>query len=178
MTTEPAGLTSRETVEAAQSGDEQAWQTLFEQHFTRLARFFRYRVESAEIAEDLAAEVFADAVRGLPKFRWRNRPFEAWLFSIARNRLALHYRKRKVEASLEADVEYRRDEYVSVEIRDILDRLSPEHRAAIEHRYILGLSGQEAAAAMGRSHGSFRVLLHRATKAFKLEYRDESREAA
>ena len=107
MATEGAGLTSRQTVEAARAGDEGAWRTLFEQHFERLARFFRWRVASDEIAEDLAAEVFADAYRGLEKFRWRNRPFEAWLFAIARNRLALQYRRRRDEATLDFDVEHR-----------------------------------------------------------------------
>ena len=173
MATEGAGLTSRQTVEAARAGDEGAWRTLFEQHFERLARFFRWRVASDEVAEDLAAEVFADAYRGLEKFRWRNRPFEAWLFAIARNRLALHYRRRRDQATLDFDVEHRRDDYASVEIRDVLEKLSDDHRTAIEYRYIIGLSGAEAAAAMGKSHGAFRVLLHRATTAFKDEYLGE-----
>ena len=173
MTADRAGITSRQTVEAARAGDEDAWRVLFEQHFTKLARFFRWRVASDEVAEDLAAEVFADAYRGLGKFRWRNRPFEAWICAIARNRLALYYRKRRDEATLDFDVEYRRDDYLSVEIRDVLARLSDDHRAAIEYRYILGLSGREAAAAMGKSHGAFRVLLHRATSSFKDQYREQ-----
>lgn len=173
MTAQQTGITSRQTVEAARAGDEDAWRILFEQHFTRLARFFRWRVASDEVAEDLAAEVFADAYRGLGKFRWRNRPFEAWLFAIARNRLAGYYRQRREEISLDFDVEYRRDDYLSVEVHDALARLSDDHRMAIEYRHIIGLSGAEAAAAMGRSHGAFRVLLHRATRAFKEQYQDE-----
>ena len=51
-----------------------------------------------------------------------------------------------------------------------LDRLEPDYRIAIELRYLLGLSGEEAAAVMNRSHGAFRALLHRATAAFKREY--------
>ena len=171
MTAEGVGVPGRETVEAARAGDEDAWRELFEAHFPKLARFFRWRVSSDDIAEDLAAEVFADAYRGLGKFKWRNRPFEAWLFAIARNRLAMHYRKARDEVELTMDVESRRDEYLAIEIREVLEQLPPDYRQAIEYRYIVGLSGQEAAAAMGRSHGSFRVLLHRATKAFEREYR-------
>ena len=62
-----------------------------------------------------------------------------------------------------------RDEYLAVEVRDLLDRLPADYRRAIEFRYVLGLSGLEAAAAMGRSHSSFRSLLLRATTAFKRE---------
>jgi RNA polymerase sigma-70 factor (ECF subfamily) len=173
LATDGLGLTDRRTVEAAKAGDEDAWRVLFEAHFAKVARFFRWRVSSETVAEDLAAEVFADAYRGLGKFRWRNRPFEAWLFAIARNRLAMHYRKLRDEAELQPETEYRRNEYLAVEIRDVLDQLPEDYRTAIELRYLIGLSGQEAAAAMDRSHGSFRVLLHRASKAFRDEYQGE-----
>ena len=173
MATDGVGLTDRRTVEAAKAGDEDAWRVLFDGHFAKVTRFFRWRVASETVAEDLAAEVFADAYRGLGKFRWRNRPFEAWLFAIARNRLAMYYRKLRDEAELHPDTQSQRNEYLAIEIRDVLERLPEDYRTAIEYRYVVGLSGQEAAAAMGRSHGSFRVLLHRATKAFQREYRGE-----
>ena len=153
--------------------DRETWRVLFDDHFAKVARFFRWRVSSETVAEDLAAEVFADAYRGLGKFRWRNRPFEAWLFAIARNRLAMHYRKLRDEVELQPETASQRNEYLAIEIRDVLERLPEDYRTAIEYRYMVGLSGQEAAAAMGKSHGSFRVLLHRATKAFQREYRGE-----
>ena len=161
---------ARQAVERARGGDETAWREIFDEHYPRLFRFYRSRVENDATAEDLAAETFAEAVRGLDRFQWRNRPFGAWLFGIARNRLRMHYRSRRVHAELPEEIGYARDEYVEVDVRDALDRLDPDHRLAIELRYLLGLSGQEAAAAMDRSHGAFRALLHRATAAFKREY--------
>ena len=92
------------------------------------------------------------------------------MFGIARNRLLTFYRKQKPATAELHDVEHVRDEYLEVEIRDVLERLPADYRAAIEYRYVLGLSGEEAAAAMGRSHGAFRALLLRATRAFKAEY--------
>ena len=161
---------ARRVVERARSGDESAWRELFDEHYPRLFKFFRSRVDSDATAEDLAAETFTEAVRGLGRFRWRNRPFGAWLFGIGRNRLRMHYRSRRVHAELPETIGYARDDYVAVDVRDALGRLDADHRVAIELRYLLGLSGQEAAAAMGRSHGAFRALLHRATAAFKREY--------
>ena len=161
---------ARRVVERARSGDESAWRELFDEYYPRLFKFFRSRVDSEATAEDLAAETFTEAVRGLGRFQWRNRPFGAWLFGIARNRLKMHYRARRVHAELPDEIGYARDEYVEIDIRDALERLESDHRTAIELRYLLGLSGQEAAAAMGRSHGAFRALLHRATAAFKREY--------
>lgn len=164
---------SRQTVEEARSGSDPAWRELFDAHYPKLAAYFRSRVDSPETAEDLAAEVFVEAYRSLGRFQWRNRPFGAWMFGIARNRLAMHYRRQRPQTAPLEDVEHVRDDYLEVEIRDVLQRLPADYRAAIEHRYVVGLSGAEAAAAMGRSHGSFRALLMRATQAFKREYGGE-----
>lgn len=161
---------AQEAVERARSGDESAWRELFEEHYPRLFGFFRSRVDNEATAEDLASETFTEAVRGISRFQWRNKPFGAWLFGIARNRLRMHYRARRVHAELPDEIGFARDEYVDVDIRDALARMERDHRLAIELRYVTGLSGQEAAAVMGRSHGAFRALLHRATAAFKREY--------
>ena len=162
----------RRRVAAAQAGDDQAWRELFEDHFPRLYAFMRTRVGDQMTAEDLAADTFADAFRGLPRFRWRNRPFGAWLFAVARNRLRMHYRSasRRETLPLLDDAAVTAEQTLPVDVRDALARLRPEQREALELRYLVGLSGAEAAAAMGRSHGAFRMLLHRATKEFKAQY--------
>jgi RNA polymerase sigma factor (sigma-70 family) len=161
------------TVEAARSGEASAWHELFDAHYQKLYRYFRSRLQSAEDAEDLAAEVFAEAYRSLGTFRWRSRPFESWLFGIARHRLLMYYRGRRPTQEIPESIGHVRDEYLGVEIQDVLERLPADYREAIELRYALGLSGIEAAAAMGRSHGSFRTLLSRASEAFRNEYRRE-----
>jgi RNA polymerase sigma-70 factor (ECF subfamily) len=171
----------RQRVAAAQSGDEQAWRELFDEFYPRLYGFMRARGCDRETAEDLAAEVFVDALRGLPRFRWRGTPFGAWLFKIARNRLLMHYRAqpRGQVAHLLDDtaagegVTLAVDASLGVDVRDALARLPRDYRMAIELRYVVGLSGMEAAAAMGRSHGAFRMLVHRAVVAFKLVFEDE-----
>ncbi len=161
----------RERVEAAREGSSDAWRELFDEHHPRLYRYFRSRVESAEVADDLTSETFLDAVKGIGGFRWRNRPFGAWLFAIARNRLRMHYRSRRKSGELDSDEPGAiRDEFVVVEIRDAMARLQPDYREALEYRYLLGLSGEESAAVMDRSHGSFRALLLRAKRAFRSEY--------
>ena len=161
----------RKRIRLAQAGDEEAWRLLFDDYYPRLYRFMLRRVSSAEIAEDLAAEVFLDAFRGLPRFQWRGTPFGAWLFKVAHNRLAAHYRSaRPIPVNEVEDVPSDSDESVGLDVSDVLERLPADYREAIVLRYVTGLSGAEAAAAMGKSHGAFRMLLHRATQAFKDEY--------
>jgi RNA polymerase sigma factor (sigma-70 family) len=158
---------ARELIERAAAGDEAAWQELFGQHYVRLYRFFRSRVPTHQQAEDLASDVFLEAFRCIGSFRWQGVPFAGWMFGIARRVLASHYRARP-QAELRCE-EYVRDEYVAVEIRDILERIQPEYRTALELRFVVGLSGEEAAAVMGRSHGAFRSLLLRAVRAYRAE---------
>jgi RNA polymerase sigma-70 factor (ECF subfamily) len=165
----------RALVRAARRGDDDAWRSLFDDYYPRLHVYMRARVHDDELAEDLAAEVFVDAFRGLPRFEWRGKPFGAWLFRVARNRIRMHFRTEsrrpdtvsEIPLSLSADSP---EPDLALAIESTLAELSPDHREAIELRYVIGLSGQEAAAAMGRSHGSFRMLLHRAVQAFKREY--------
>ena len=161
----------RRRVALAQAGDNDAWRSLFDEHYPKLYGFMRARLSDREAAEDLAADTFADAFRGLPRFRWQGKPFGAWLFKVAHNRLRMHYRSRRDHGvSLDDEAGVTTDETLALDVRDALARLPAEYREAIELRYFLGLSGAEAAAAMGKSHGAFRMLLHRASQAFKLEY--------
>jgi RNA polymerase sigma-70 factor (ECF subfamily) len=165
-------ITSMAVVEAARAGDESAWAAIFDHDYDRMFRFFRSRVATVEQAEDLAANVFLEAFRSISRFQWQGKPFEAWLFGIARNQLASYYRSKPPD---EVTTElHTRDEFLEVEVRDILERLRPDHRTALELRFIVGLSGVEAAAAMERSHGSFRSLLLRAVRAFRAESQKDS----
>lgn len=152
----------------ARRGDEAAWRVLFEGHYGRIFSYVRSRVSPREAAEDVAADVFVEAYRSLPRYEWRDRPFGAWLYGIARHRVLMHYRREGRRPP--PGVERIANEYLGVELRDVLERLPADYRAAIEYRFVLGLSGEEAAAAMGRSHGAFRALLLRATRAFRTEY--------
>jgi RNA polymerase sigma-70 factor (ECF subfamily) len=163
--------TPAEVVAAAREGDESAWETLFDLHYARLYRFFRARLSSAEQAEDLASNVFLEAFRSIQNFKWQGKPFEAWLFGIARHQLASFYRSRHIDVT-DADLETEpavRDEFIAIEIRELLEALPREYQTALELRFIVGLSGVEAAEVMGKSHGGYRSLLFRAVKAFREE---------
>jgi len=160
----------RDRVERARGGDQEAWTALFDEHYPRLIRYFRSRVTPSSAAEDLAAETFVEAYRSIDRFQWRERPFGAWLFGIARNRLLMHYRREGRRRDVQLPVSHARDEFLGIELRDALDRLPADYRQALEFRYLIGLSGEEAAAAMAKSHGAYRALLMRATRAFRAEY--------
>ena len=164
-------VTPPTVVDGARRGDEDAWREVFDLQFPRLYRFFRSRVPHHQQAEDLASSTLLQAFRSIGSFRWRGRPFDAWLFGVARHELATFYRTQRPaseqQSTSEVELRHVRDDFIAVEVRDLLEQLQPEHRTALELRYLLGFSGEEAAALMGRSHGAFRSLLLRAAQAFR-----------
>src|SRR3954470_13295578 len=80
-------------VAQAQKGKEEAVTFLYETHVASIYGYIRYRVVSVEIAQDLTSEVFLRMVRGLSNYKDQGVPFRAWLFRIAANLIADHYRQ-------------------------------------------------------------------------------------
>ena len=60
--------------------------------------YFLARVGDPEVAADLTAETFAAALASSHRFRPRRKPAVAWLFGIARNKLAMSRRRGRVDA--------------------------------------------------------------------------------
>ncbi|MEJ7652906.1 MAG: sigma-70 family RNA polymerase sigma factor [Chloroflexia bacterium] len=140
-----------------------------------LSRVYLYaykRLRSHEDAEDVASETFTLAFEALPRYEWRNVPFGAWLFRIASNQVAMHFRKAQpaqsindvVVADPDADPQtetIRRSQ--ADEVRTAVRTLKLDQQRAVELRYNQCMRAREIAAAMGKTEGSVKLLLHRAT---------------
>jgi len=159
-------------VAAAKALDERAWETLFHQHYDQLRTYVRYRVGDAAVADDLASQVFAEAVAGIGKYRYRGIPIRAWLFRIARNLSNDYVRKERYRPDaalqlreapsplrlLERDLEVR-------QLTAALERLTDEQRQVLVLRFILEHSVFETAETMSKSIGAVKTLQHRALAA-------------
>ena len=75
----------------ARAGDDDAVAVLFRDVHPRLVRFLRAREPAA--ADDLAGEVWMAVATGLGRFVGDATAFRAWVFSIARRRMADHRRR-------------------------------------------------------------------------------------
>jgi RNA polymerase sigma-70 factor (ECF subfamily) len=77
--------------------DDAAFCALYERWAPELHAWFTRRTSSADIAAELTAETFAQALRGLRSFRGRHAGSgAAWLMGIAHNLLRGWYRERRV----------------------------------------------------------------------------------
>jgi RNA polymerase sigma factor (sigma-70 family) len=71
---------------------------LYERHREALLLFFVRRTTDVEVALDLWAETFAQAVAARRRYRGRSDgQAAAWLYGIARRQLALYYRRGRAE---------------------------------------------------------------------------------
>jgi RNA polymerase sigma factor (sigma-70 family) len=82
----------RSLIEAARA-DPARFLELYDRHVDRVYGYVSRRAGNRVVAEDITSAVFEQALANLPKFEWRGAPFAAWLFRIAANALADHWRR-------------------------------------------------------------------------------------
>ena len=173
----PAGVSrevERETVDRARTGDQQALADLYDWYMPRVYRYTVARVGNVTEAEDLTEEVFLKMLGAIPDFRWRDVPFASWLFRIAHNQVATHFRRTAqhggttVELS-EDIVDGYRDLAASVEdrvlwedVRKATQRLPDAQRDVILLRFAVGLSVADTAKVLGKREGNVKALQHKA----------------
>lgn len=147
--------------------DQHAFERFYREHFTRIYRFVYFRVEDAEVAQDLVSDVF---LRAFAHFDGYDPAVSksAWIYTIARNRLANHYRDRRPGIPLE-DVEpflqdMGADPSQTGELRAALARLSSEERRIVTMKYLEGYTYPEMAQLLGKHANTLKVAAHRALK--------------
>jgi RNA polymerase sigma-70 factor (ECF subfamily) len=152
-------------VREAQGGSEEALEELFRRHWRRAHRAAFLVVGDAAAAEDIAQESFLAAIRALDRFD-RTRPFGPWLHRITVNRAIDFARARKLrrESVLPEATEAGApdDTGFSDELVAALSELSPEHRAVIVLRYLLGYTPGEIGQILGLPRGTVNSRMRRA----------------
>jgi RNA polymerase sigma-70 factor, ECF subfamily len=166
--------------DALAARDADAWRRLFEENYKRLFGYAYVRTGTVADAEDVASNVFVEAVRGIGGFRYRGVPVTAWLLRIAHNETVdlLKRRRRRAEVRIEvAGVEAlrARDEIAESgewrDVSDALDALKPGQREVVHLRLIEGRSVAEVASLLGKTEGAVKVTQMRALKAMRRRLR-------
>lgn len=65
--------------------DVDAFATFYERHVHTMLRYFARRTRDPDLAADMTAEVFAQALRSVASYKPRRAPAVTWLYAIARN---------------------------------------------------------------------------------------------
>lgn len=157
-------------MQLAQSGDKAAYDALLKETSQLLRRYFGARAESNEAAEDLVQETLVSVHRARHTYM-SGRPFAPWMYSIARRRLADHWRSRS--RTLVCDVLNESLEWMDPRaavpgegdggrVRESLAILPENQRRIVEYLKLDGLSIKETARKLEISEAAVKVTAHRA----------------
>ncbi|MFI7079128.1 RNA polymerase sigma factor [Micromonospora sp. NPDC049903] len=166
-----------QAVEAAKSGDEEAFRFLYRSLQPGLLRYLTALVGAD--AEDVASETWLQVARDLPNFTGGE--FRAWVVTIARNRAMDHLRRQRRRPALpvpvqelselagDADTAERAGETIGTEAAlAMIASLPPREAEAVLLRAVVGLDAATAGRVLGRRAGAVRTAAHRGLRRLAL----------
>jgi RNA polymerase sigma-70 factor, ECF subfamily len=150
--------------------DEVDWETVYAELEPRVYNFFRYRVGDDLLAQDLTAATFEKAWRRRLSYRRNLATFSTWLFTIARNTAADHFRRSRREdplndlhdqadPALVEDVVRRRQEFSR--LASLLAGLPTRERELIAFKYGGRLNNRQIARLTHLSESNVGTILSR-----------------
>jgi len=161
----PAPEGDEALVERLRAFDQLAWGELYDLHHARIWRYAYARTGDRDDADDLAAQVFAEAVASIHRYRYTGRPLLAWLYRIARNLTAERARRRRREpprGSAEPSSNSLEERLDSMELARALEGLTDSQREVVALRFFAGYSTREIASAMDKREAAIYSLEVRA----------------
>ena len=163
-------------IEATLRGESSAFGQLVQKYQDRLYNTLVHLTGNHEDASDLVQETFVQAFVKLDTFR-HSSTFYTWLYRIAFNQTASHYRRKKPATSLDKVRESTGCEPVEpnpgpheqleqqergVQVREAMTQLTEEHRTILILREVEGCSYETIALMLNIRVGTVRSRLSRA----------------
>ena len=148
--------------------DSAAFAILYERYIDRIYGFCFRRTRDDALALDITSATFEKALRSLRIYQWRGVSFGAWLYKIARNEIAQHYRRHfwlplldRFQSSQDVEQTVQLNEQ-NASLYAALHKLSNADRELITLRYLESLSSIEVAEILDCSVENVYLRLHRA----------------
>jgi RNA polymerase sigma-70 factor (ECF subfamily) len=164
----------RDAVDRARNGDQQALADLYDWYMPRIYRYALARIGNVAEAEDLTEEVFLKMLGAIADFHWKDVPFSSWIFRIAHNHIATHFRRSAQRGGPTSEIS---DEMVDMhfdlagaveeritleEVQRATELLPDAQREVIALRFAVGLSISDTAKVLGKREGNIKALQHKA----------------
>ncbi len=155
-------------IERARNGDREAFGRLYEAVALDLYRMALYTLGDPQDAEDMVAETFLEAWKGIHNLRETDR-FRQWMLRILSVRC-----KRRVARYIQEKGNINIDDYLEegvpdtggprAEVRDAMARLAPDERQIVLLSVLEGYTMREIAGMLGLPQGTVSSKLHRTLK--------------
>jgi len=147
---------------------------MYNTYADEIYRYCLSHSSDTNVAEDIVAETFMKAWKHYEAFD--NKYPRAWLYTIAKNLLRDHWRKKptyELDERIESDKDYDNPvtnterQMTKDRVRQAIVKLPVEMKDVVYMRCILGLSSKDTASALNISEANVRVLQHRGLKKMK-----------
>jgi RNA polymerase sigma-70 factor, ECF subfamily len=159
-------------LEQIHAGDAEAGRRFVREHYSAIYRYLLYLIGQPDQAADLTQETFLEGWRCLNTFQGRG-SLRGWLLRIARRQFLHLFQRGQAELGLEGIAEVAAPgaaaRLESVELRDVIDRLSPEQREVVLLYYLEGYSSTEIARIVAAPVGTVCSRLARAREHLRQE---------
>ncbi len=162
----------RQLVACALSGDDVAFEYLFNRYRDAIRQLLVQRVGSEDDADDLLQETFIKVYLHLDRYN-AGYTFGQWVYTIARNTFIDFYRRRQDELPIDerfsapAATTPNPEESVMrlqlrAQIEQCLERLTPRYACLIRMRFLEEYSYEEIAERLDVPLGTVKTQIHRA----------------
>jgi RNA polymerase sigma-70 factor (ECF subfamily) len=163
-------------IQAAQQNPA-LFRPLYERYFNPIFRFIMSRCGEENVAGDICSQVFLKAMQKIKGYEFKGVPFSAWLYRVASNEVAQHYRntkKLRVVSAEETQIEDIVEEmdfdnygaYREVML-EVLEELKPIDLQLIEMRFFEKRPFKEIADILGLSESNAKVKTYRILERLK-----------
>lgn len=153
--------------------DPSAFGELYELHFDRIYRYVFSQVRARTDTQDIVAETFFKALRAIHSYTPSEKPFAAWLYSIARNCTVDHFRRSRREVVVGNPTWGGQDSPLElVEEKELIERalqhLTSEQQEVLRLHYLEDMKFKDIARMVNKTEGAVKALALRALNRLRL----------
>lgn len=169
-------------IQAAQANPAR-FRPLYERYYEPIYRFIYRRTSNADLSADLSSQVFLKALQRIGSYEYRGVPFSAWLFRIASNEIAQHFRQVRNKRTVSVEDNTLGDVAIEMELDDALwqvedligalDQLKPTDLEVIELRFFEQRPFKEVADIMGITESNAKVKTYRILERLKKQMKTQ-----
>lgn len=186
-------MDNEKEVVAHAKNDPEAFGRLYDTYYQPVFGFLLNRTGNVEVAKDLCSETFFQALKAIPRYKDKGRPFKSWLFAIAVAQVGNYYRSRSKMLQITTDEcpelvagEGYQPDVIAQETEDNeemkammaclkrnLKQLNQKQQTILTLRYYSHLSVPEIAATVNMKEGTVKSHIHRAIKKLQVLMTEE-----
>ena len=163
-------------IQAAQRNPN-LFRPLYDRYYDPIFRFIFRRTAEEDLTGDICAQVFLKAMQRLDKYKFKGVPFSAWLYRIASNEIAQHFRnvKKNRVVSMEEhnlhdmaeEMDHNQREQLIPTMIDALQSLNENDVLLIELRFFEQRPFKEIANILGITESNAKVKTYRLLEKMK-----------